>query len=226
MWGDWGQLKNCRQNKAQKARCAEKKEGRLEADRELRSESRRKGPGCCISVLEDDLALSIAGCSPPAQGGRLRLISFCQSQFSYLFPGNVGTWAATTFIKKGYSHFLFSSFPFFLLFQVVHFLSSLCRILFSHFTLSFTFSLFLSLFNFFSRCLTALILCNYIHTAKPLPLFWPEFAVKAYNDMSLKANMKIRKEHWLGWMVYKEGEKVSKKSNWRCYFHLLGLRTQ
>lgn len=82
MWGDWGQLKNCRQNKTQKARCTERKEGRLGADRQWRSESRRKGPGCWIPVLEDDLALSIAGCSPPAQGGRLRLISFCQSQFS------------------------------------------------------------------------------------------------------------------------------------------------
>lgn len=86
--------KDSRQNKTQKARCAERKEGRLEADRERgERESRRKGPRCWVSVLGDDPALSIAGCSPPAQGGRLRLISFCQSQFSYLFPGNAETWA-------------------------------------------------------------------------------------------------------------------------------------
>lgn len=69
-----------------------RKEGRGEAggeagrEGEVRGEGRRRGPGCWVSVLESDPAQSIAGCSPQAQGGTPRLISFCQSQFSCLFP--------------------------------------------------------------------------------------------------------------------------------------------
>lgn len=54
-------------------------------------ESGRKGPACWASVLESDPPLYIAGSSPPAQGATLRLMSFCPSQFSYLFPDAGGT---------------------------------------------------------------------------------------------------------------------------------------
>lgn len=119
MWGDWGQLKNSWQNEKQKARCAERREGRLYADRRrggverrAEQESRRKGPGSWVSVLESDPPMSIAGCS--SQGGMLRLISFCQSQFSHLFPDTAGTWAGRChrFSKRDINISCFHHFPF------------------------------------------------------------------------------------------------------------------
>lgn len=67
-------------------------QGQSEAEAERRGEreSRGKHPGCWVSELEIDPALSLAGCSSLAQGGTLRLISFCQSPFSCLFPDAAG----------------------------------------------------------------------------------------------------------------------------------------
>ena len=84
MWGDWGHLKKLGGNSDRRS-C---REPGMQA-----IERKGKGHSCRVSELESDPRLSIAGCSPPAPGGTLKLI-FCQSQFTCFVPDSPGTWAA------------------------------------------------------------------------------------------------------------------------------------
>lgn len=74
-----------RERDAESQACREKRlEGEQREEVRRKQEERSWLPGPAVG--ENDPALPVTGCSPPAQRGTLKLIFFCQNQFSCLFP--------------------------------------------------------------------------------------------------------------------------------------------